>query len=125
MFTRLATVILVFTIAIPSAALSQPITIESLQKRCSEKTLVYGRDAKGGMIKTGETLDGYCVGYLEGALAAMQHAQLICPDFSKGQIDAGFLLSVIDTYVKDAGLSQIDAGQAIDEAYRRAFPCKQ
>ena len=55
----------------------------------------------------------------------MQHAQLICPDFSKGQIDAGFLLSVIDTYVKDTGLSQIDAGQAMDEAYRRAFPCKQ
>ena len=122
MFTRWAKIIPVLTIAVPSAAPTQPITIENFQNLCSKKVPYFAPDAKGSWIKMAETLDGYCAGYLEGALAAMQQAKLACPN--KDQTDAAFLLSVIDTYVKDAGLSQVDAGQAIDGAYQRAFPCK-
>lgn len=125
MSTRLLAGVLASLIAIPSAALPQPMTIENLQNRCSEKTIVMGRDAKGNVVKTGERLDSYCAGYLEGALAAMQQTKLACPRFEKDHIDAGFLLSVLETYVKDSGLSGVEAGRVIDEAYRRAFPCNQ
>jgi hypothetical protein len=125
MFTRLVGITLVSCVIFSSPTLTQSLTLDSFQTHCAEKTLVYGRDAKGDVIKTGEQFDGYCAGYLEGALATMQHAKLACPDFAKSRIDVGFLLSVVDTYVKDKGLSNIDAGQAIEEAYLRAFPCKQ
>jgi len=125
MLRPLANLILISVLAIPSLALSQALSIENLQSRCSKKTLVYGRDSNGKVVKTGETVDDYCAGYLEGTLSAMQHAKLACPENSSDkQIDTGFLISVIDTYVKDAGLSHADAGQVIGEAYQRAFPCR-
>jgi hypothetical protein len=100
---RWAKVIPLLTIAVPLAAPTQPITIENFQSLCSKKVPYFAPDAKGSWTKMGESLDGYCAGHLEGALAAMQQAKLACPD--KDQTDVGFLLSVIHTYVKDAGLN--------------------
>jgi hypothetical protein len=122
MFVRVLAVVSLVFVFTPSAALSQPMTLELLKKRCADKTIVMGHDARGRVIKTGERLGGFCAGFLQGALAAMQEANIACPE---RETDARFLLSVLETYVKDAGISQADAGQVVDEAFRRAFPCNK
>jgi hypothetical protein len=122
MFVRVLAVVSLAIVFTPSAALSQPMTLELLQKRCADKTIVMGHDALGGVIKTGERLGGFCAGFLQGALAAMQEANIVCPE---SETDASSLLSVLETYVKDAGIGQADAGKVVDEAFRRAFPCNK
>jgi hypothetical protein len=123
MFVRVLAVVSLAIVFTPSAALSQPMTLELLKKRCADKTIVMGHDAfLGGVIKTGERLGGFCAGFLQGALAAMQEANIVCPE---SETDGSSLLSVLETYVKDAGIGQADAGQVVDEAFRRAFPCNK
>jgi hypothetical protein len=88
----------------PSAA--QPQSVETLQTRCAQKTLMYNRDG----VKIAEGSDDYCLGFLEGSLTAMQRAKLICPEHPP---DGDVLISVID------------AAEAVAAAYQRAYPCKK
>ncbi len=104
------------TVIVPSAARSQ--SIETLQTRCTQKTLMYNREA----VKIGEALDDYCRGFLEGTLTAMQRANLICPEHPP---DGYVLLSVFSTYAADQKLKGLDAAEAVAAAYQRAFPCKK
>jgi hypothetical protein len=96
---------------------SRSVTLEHLQAECATTTHVY----KGDGTRIGETLDGYCTGFLEGAFALMLRAKSICPD---RRVDPDFLLSVLSIYVDDQHLTSVDAGEAIAAAYQRAFPCK-
>jgi len=114
-FRALATVV-ALTAIIPSTARSQ--SIEALQTRCAQKTLEYNRNG----VKIGESLDGYCLGFLEGALSTMQRAKLICPERPP---DGSLLLSVFNTYVADEKLKGVDAAEAVVAAYQRAYPCKK
>ena len=59
------------------------------------------KDAKGGVIRRGEHFDGFCAGFLQGALAAMQQANIVCP--KSDDTDANFLLSVLETYAVNGG----------------------
>jgi hypothetical protein len=103
-------------IIIPSVARSQ--SIETLQARCAQKTLMYNRDA----VKIGEALDDFCRGFLEGTLTAMQRAKLVCPEHP---LDDSALLSVFSTYAADQKLKGVDAAEAVAAAYQRAFPCRK
>ncbi len=103
-------------VVVPSTARSQ--SIETLQTRCAQKTLMYNREA----VKIGEALDDYCRGFLEGVLAAMQRAKLICPEHLP---DGNVLLSVFSTYAADQKLKGVDAAEAVAAAYERAYPCKK
>jgi hypothetical protein len=109
-FAALA-IIAALTVIIPSAAWSQ--SIETLQIRCAQKTLLYNKEG----VKIGEAPDGYCLGFLEGALTVMQYAKLICPDHPP---DGYVLLSVFSTYPADQKLKGVDAAEAIAAAYQRA-----
>jgi len=100
----------------PPTAWSQ--SIETLQTRCGQKTLMYNKEG----VKIGDALDGYCLGFLEGTLTAMQHAKLICPEHPP---DGSVLLSVFSTYATDQKLKGVDAAEAIAAAYQRAYPCKK
>lgn len=106
----------VVNVIIPCASWSQ--SIETLQTRCAQKKLMYNREA----VKIGEALDDYCRGFLEGTLAAMQRANLICPEHLP---DGNVLLSVFSTYATDQKLKGVDAAEAVAAAYQRAFPCKK
>ena len=74
-------------VLLPSAAFSEPPSIETLLENCADKTVVYMMDdASGELIKKGEKIDGYCAGFLEGVLAALEHEKLVCPDWEKDKI---------------------------------------
>jgi hypothetical protein len=96
-------------------------SIESVLKACKEKTIVYGRDEKGGLVKVGETIDGYCRGFLEGVLASLDHAQTICVKDKNTSPD--FLLSTVLTYRAEAKSQDNDAVTVIESAFKRAFNC--
>ncbi len=118
MTTRL--IVLVASIVfISSTARAQSLSLENLQTRCAQKTLVYGRDG----VRIGEKPDAYCTGYLEGGFALMKRAKLICPE---EHVDGSFLLSVLNRYVSDKKLKDLDdAAEAMEVAYQRAFTCKK
>jgi hypothetical protein len=108
--------ILIVGIVVPSTAFAE--SIESLQVRCAQKTIVWNREG----TKVGEKMDGYCLGFLEGAMGVMRHANLICIDEAA---NGPFLHSVFTTYVNDQKPKGVDATEAITAAYQRAFPCKK
>jgi hypothetical protein len=93
-------------------------SLEELQVSCAQKTIVVGRDG----ARIGEKLNGYCIGFLEGAFALMEQTKLICPE---SRNNGEFLLSVLNTYVNDRQIKGIEAGEAILGAYQHAFPCKK
>jgi hypothetical protein len=113
--TRALATVVALTAISPSAR-SQ--SIEALQTRCAQKTLEYNRNG----VKIGESLDGYCLGYLEGAFSTMQRAKLICPERPP---DGSLLFSVFNTYVADEKLKGVDAAEAVAAAYKSAYPCKK
>jgi hypothetical protein len=51
----------------------------------------------------------------------MKRTRVICYGTA---VDDTFLLSVVNTYISDKKLKRIDA-DAIEQAYRRAFPCEK
>ena len=50
---------------------SLSLELDGFLKQCSSKTTVMGYDERGNLVKVGETLSGYCEGFLQGMLAAM------------------------------------------------------
>jgi hypothetical protein len=38
------------------------ISLDAVLKDCEKRTLVMGRDEKGGIVKVGERISGYCQG---------------------------------------------------------------
>lgn len=112
-------------VLLPSAALSQPPSIEILQERCADKTIVMGSDADGKLIQTGERIGGYCAGFLEGVLTALEHEKLVCPKWEKDRINTYFLLSVLDFYAKEKSHKGVKAGVVVAKAFKRAFSCEK
>lgn len=110
--------LVVVTALMVTAPSARSQSIETLQNRCAQKTLMYNSDA----VKIGERLDDYCRGFLEGTLTAMQRAKLICPEHPP---ESDVLLSIFSTYAADQKLKGVDAADAVAAAYQRAFPCKK
>jgi hypothetical protein len=110
--------VVILIVIISSINVAWSSSLEDLQASCAKKTIVVGRDG----VRIGEKLDGFCVGFLEGAFVMMEQAKLICPE---GRSDGEFLLSVLNTYANDKQIKGVDAGEAVGAAYRRAFPCKK
>ena len=108
----------ILIVIISSVDVARPSSLEELQASCAQKTIVVGRDG----TRIGEKLDGYCVGFLEGAFAVMEQSKLICPEKRNG---SEFLRSVLNTYVNDKQIKDVEAGEAVGAAYRRAPPCKK
>lgn len=106
-----------------TAAFSQPSSIEIVLKDCANKTIVYGKDGKGGVVKTGEKIGGQCAGFLEGVLSALEHEKLACPKWRKERIEIGFLISVVELYAKENSQKGADAGVVVSKAFKRAFHC--
>jgi hypothetical protein len=60
-----------FTVCLLSAWMTTAeaqISLDAILKDCEKRTIVMGRDEKGGLVKVGERISGYCQGILEGAL---------------------------------------------------------
>jgi hypothetical protein len=112
------TVAVISVVTISCVGVARSSSLEELQLSCAQKTIVVGRDG----ARIGEKLNGYCIGFLEGAFALMEQANLICPE---SQNNGEFLLSVLNTYVADKQIKGVAAGEAVEAAYRRAFPCKR
>jgi hypothetical protein len=115
---KILSALVVVTALTVTASSARSQSIETLQTRCAQKTLMYNRDA----VKIGERLDDYCRGFLEGTLTAMQRAKLICPEHPP---DGDALLSVFSIYAADQKLKGVDAAEVVAAAYQRAFPCKE
>ena len=111
-------------VLLPSAAFSEPPSIENFQEYCADKTDLYmAYDASGELIKKGEKIDGYCAGFLEGVLAALEHEKLACPNWEKDRISADFLLSVLNHYAEEKSSNDVNASIVVAKAFKRAFPC--
>ena len=103
-------------VLLPSAALSHPPSIEILQERCADKTKVHFID-EGKLIKKGERIGGYCAGFLEGVLTALEHEKLVCPKWEKDRIDTDFLLSVVEFYAKEKSQKGVKASVVVAQAF--------
>lgn len=73
----------------------------------------------------GERVDGYCAGFLEGVLAALEYEKLACPKWEKERISAEFLLSVLDNYAKEKSQEGIKSSVVVAQAFKRAFSCEE
>jgi hypothetical protein len=106
--------------ALPGRVEAQ-ILLDTLLKDCEQKTIVYGRDEKGGMVKVGERISGYCQGVLEGVLATLARNRTICVK-EKGT-SPDFLLSTVLTYRTETKSKDNDAAAVLEAAFKRAFTC--
>ena len=112
-------------VLLSSPALSHPPSIETLQERCTKKTRVHYIDKdEGELVLKGERVDGYCAGFLEGVLAALEHEKLACPKWEKERISTEFLLSVLDNYEKENSQEDAKASVVVVQAFKRAFSCE-
>ncbi len=111
-------------VLLPSAAFSHPPSIEILQERCADKTKVYTR-SQGELIQKGERIGGYCAGFLEGVLTALENEKLVCPKWEKDRIDTDFLLSVLEFYAKEKSQKGVKASVVVAQAFKRAFSCEK
>ncbi len=100
---------------------AQIVSLEALLKDCENKTIVMGRDDKGGIIKVGEKLSGYCQGMLEGIFTVLVRSQTICVKDRSTTPD--FLLSTIMTYRAQTKSPDNDTASVIEAAFKRAFSC--
>ncbi|HUL05703.1 MAG TPA: hypothetical protein VLV76_05175, partial [Candidatus Acidoferrum sp.] len=119
-FALLAVSFLVLT----SSNAEAQISLSDVLKKCEQKTIVYGRDENGALVKVGEAMDGYCQGVLEGIFAILVRARKIC--VKDGQhASSDFLLSTVLTYRAEAKTQDDDAAGAIEAAFKRAFSCAE
>jgi len=96
------------------------ITNKELQDRCADKTIVMGRDEKGGLVKAGEKIDGYCAGYLQASFSAFTRTTK-CKNKDQSSI---FLLSVYDQYRKDKEIPDTAiASETLFKAFKRIPGC--
>ena len=106
-----------FVLAI-CAPVCNALTIEEFLKNCGNETLVFNK--KGEQV--GKKIDGYCSGYLVGSLQSLTIADpSICIE---GEITPEYLLSILQTYIKDKG-SEENTQQTVRKAFLRAFSCNQ
>ena len=111
-------------VLLPTAAISAAPSIETLQKLCSEKELVFLNDASGKIFQAGEKFNTYCAGFLQGVVLTLQNEKLICPD-KTDSADSAFLLSVIEFYIRDVSPNETDASTVAAGAFKRAFTCNE
>ena len=95
-----------------------------MQERCDDKTKVYFI-YEGDLIQKGERIGGYCAGFLEGVLTALENEKLVCPKWEKDRIDTDFLLSVLDIYAKEKSQKGVKASVIVAQAFKRAFSCEK
>lgn len=97
-----------------------------LEKSCSDKTLVYSKGPDGKMFQAGETLDGYCKGFLEGVFDSMVQSKEICFNVegkSPETFDVNYLLSVVTFHFKKQPSDE--AVTVVRAAYKNAFSCNK
>ena len=98
-------------------------TIKAFTKRCDQATVVMGYNPKGDVAETGEAIDDFCAGYLEGTFHAMERAAVICTQDPASGGDPYFLRSVVRKYVSDTSGSGKDRDSVVWLAFSRAFNC--
>jgi hypothetical protein len=64
------TVAVISVVTISCVGVARSSSLEELQLSCAQKPIVVGRDG----ARIGEKLNGYCIGFLEGAFALMEQA---------------------------------------------------
>lgn len=113
-------VAMLFAALFSSPCSSADISNKELIVACSGKTIVYGRE-KGGMVRAGEKLNGFCSGYLQATVNAFENSnRCSVPDS-----DPGFILSIYTQYMKDRKVPEGDsASRTITGALRRVAECK-
>ena len=94
----------------------------SLAQALQKKTIVYGRDEGGRIVKVGQAMNGYCQGVLEGMFATLVHSKAICAKEKSATAD--YLLSVVLTYREQTKSRDNDAARVVATAFKRAFGCK-
>ena len=107
----------------PFALAAQSITNQELTKSCSEKTIVTGYDEAGKIVKIGESVDGFCSGFIRASFAAFERDKP-CDRLARSEIDVNFLLSIYQQYIQDKSpnISQ-DAFQTLQNAFSRIPRC--
>ena len=114
------TVLILFSLS-TLVSQAEAASLDAVLKACGKKTTVMGLDEKGSLVKVGESIDDYCQGFLEGALAFLVHAQIICLKDKSTSPD--FLLSTVLTYRTETKSQDNDAATVIEAAFGRAFTC--
>ena len=97
------------------------ISLDAVLKDCEKRTIVMGRDEKGGIVKVGERISGYCQGILEGAFAILVRTRTIC--VKEKNTSPEFLLSSVLTYRAETKSRDDDAATVLEAAFKRAFSC--
>jgi hypothetical protein len=117
MYVRL---VLAWAIASCSTCALADLSNKELIKACDDRTIVVGRE-NGKLVKAGETVSGFCAGYVQATLEALKSSASCKP---QGE-DAPFLLSVYTQYMKDKKVPEsAGASQTLTQAIRRIAQCK-
>ncbi len=106
----------------PTAVVASEHTSEWLVNRCSQRTIVMGRTQSGDVDQTGETIDGYCAGYLRATFESMIANSQICLENSDPP-DDHFLASVLQTYAERTPPGDVASDQFAKAAIANAFAC--
>ena len=113
--------LLTLSAAMPSRAEAQFLSLEAVLKDCEKKTIIMGRDERGGIGKVGERISGYCQGFLEGVFTVLVRARTICVKDKNASPE--FLLSTVLTYRTETKSQDNDAASVMESALKRAFSC--
>lgn len=111
-FLRAIAVLAIF--AISSNAHSSQVTNADLQKACAQRTIVTGYDENKKITQIGESIDGFCSGFIRASFESISTNQKC----SSAGDNPEFLLSVYLHFLKERSL---DANSSAYKALRDAF----
>ena len=111
---QLSAILILGVCMISSAAHSRQLTNGELEKTCAQRTIVTGYDENKKISQIGESIDGFCAGFIRASFEAFSTSQK-CD--AAGE-NPDFLLSVYSLYLKKHKPS--DASSAY-ETLRIAF----
>ena len=114
----LLSVLLGFATSLPASA--SQTSNDDLMKSCENKTIVFNKQGE----RTGEKLDGFCAGYLQATLHALENSIASECKTSKAK-DNEYLFSVYRVFLEEKKTPPSEnASSVLLQAFKRAFDCK-
>ena len=121
MRAALASALLLLVASRPALAL-EGTTNNQLLESCDQKMIVTGYDESGRLKQVGESLDGFCEGFIRATYAAFSSINK-CASYNN---DPNLLLSIYRTYLKDVSPAiDDDAFQTLYRSFSRIATCNR
>lgn len=113
-------ILLAISMVTPTIVAASDVNNQELMDSCAQKTIVTGYDENQKIVQVGESIDGFCSGYLKATFSAFVASTGCDPK----NTDVNFLLSVYEKYTEDKKpIPTAGAFETLMKAFTRIANC--